>query len=219
VILSAHQPQFMPWTGYFDKMRSCGVFVLLDDVQFKKNEWQNRNRILTPQGPQWLTVPVIHESGAWISRVRINNSSDWKRKHLKTLVQNYGNTDYFARIMAEVEKIYSQDFEYLSRINTASVLSLAGMLGVKTRTEMLSANPVEGAASMRLVNLCRKFGADTYLAGAGGKEYMDMKLFSDAGIKVEFQNYAPPAYRQSGGEFVPGLSALDLLFHSGGSLP
>ncbi len=215
MILSAHQPQFMPWLGYFDKMRSCDLFVLLDSVQYKRNEWQNRNRILTTQGPQWLTVPVLHTFGQRIDETLLNNTTNWKRKHLHTLAQNYGRAEGFAKLMPRIEKMYAPNHEVLSQVNLASLRLLAEELRVTTRQVLLSENEVEGSASLRLVNLCKKFGTDTYLAGAGGMDYMDMTLFAQAGIKVIFQDYRHPVYRQRGPEFTPNLSALDLVFHTG----
>ncbi len=215
MILAAHQPQFMPWLGYFDKMRASDVFVLLDSVQYKKNEWQNRNKILTPQGPRWLTVPVVHEFGEKITEVRINDEAAWKPKHLKTLAQSYSKADFFSSLMPELEKFYGVDYCHLSEIAIASVRFLAGRLRLVKQCPLLSENPVEGSATQRLVSLCRRFQADTYLAGSGGKDYMDMPLFEKAGIRVVFQEYKHPSYNQFSRDFTPCLSALDLMFHAG----
>ena len=162
----------MPWLGYFDKMRSCDLFVIFDSVQYKKNEWQNRNRIWTPQGPQWLTVPVIHHFGDLINTLPVNNTVGWKDKHLKAIKQNYGKAPYFSAFLPDIEKLYAREYKTLSEVNIASVAMLAARLAVKTKTVLLSENEVDGAATLRLVNICKKFGADTYLAGAGGKDYM-----------------------------------------------
>jgi hypothetical protein len=213
--LAAHQPQFMPWLGYFDKMRSCDLFVLFDAVQYKKNEWENRNKIMTSQGPKWLTVPVCHGFGDKITEVRINNAVNWKTKHLRTLSQSYAQAKCFRGLMPDLEKFYAAPYRFLSEINLASVRLLMEKLAVKTPVRLLSENQVDGAATLRLVNLCRKFGADTYLAGAGGRDYMDLSLFEAAGIKVVFQDYRHPRYQQFPGEFTPFLSALDLIFHVG----
>jgi len=215
MILAAHQPQFMPWLGYFDKMRSCDLFVIFDSVQYKKNEWQNRNRIWTPQGPQWLTVPVIHHFGDLINTLPVNNTVGWKDKHLKAIKQNYGKAPYFSAFLPDIEKLYAREYKTLSEVNIASVAMLAARLAVKTKTVLLSENEVDGAATLRLVNICKKFGADTYLAGAGGKDYMEMDLFEKAGIKVLFQEYRHPQYRHFGETFTPYLTAADLIFQEG----
>jgi hypothetical protein len=215
MILSAHQPQFMPWLGYFAKMLNCDVFVALDDVQFKKNEWQNRNRIWSDRGGRWLTAPVLHKFPQNINDTAVNNSGRWKEKQLRTLEQTYSKAPGFPFAWKGVERFYSAEYEKLSAINSVSMEMLRGFLDVRGRVELSSRFPVEGAASLRLVNLCRKFGADTYLAGAGGRDYMDMELFERAGIKVVFQEFRHPVYGQFGGEFISNLSALDLVFQTG----
>jgi len=215
MILSAHQPQFMPWPGYFAKMLQCDLFVVLDDVQYKKNEWQNRNRIWSRDGGQWLTAPVLHKFPQNINETLLNGTVNWRDKHLKTLEQVYSRTPGFAAVWSGVKKLYAADHKDLSGINFASMEMLRALLAVRTKMEFSSANPVEGTASLRLVNLCRKFGADTYLAGAGGRDYMDLRLFEKAGIKVLFQDFVCPVYAQPGGGFIPNLSALDLAFNAG----
>jgi hypothetical protein len=216
MILAAHQPQFMPWLGYFEKMASADVFVLLDDVQFKKNEWQNRNRIWSRQGPQWLTVPVLHEFPCEIRNVRLNETTSWRYKHVQTITQVYGKARRFAEVWQPWEKLYETKPMTLCEINLRSIELLSAPLGVATKTVLSSTLGVEGKSTERLVNLCRKLGADEYLAGAGGHDYMDLSLFEKAGIKVSFQDYKHPVYEQFGGEFVSHLSAFDLICHYGG---
>lgn len=215
MILAAHQPQFLPWLGYFDKMRGCDVFVLLDDAQFKKNEWQNRNRVWSRQGWRWLTVPVLRHFPEDIRSVRVNNAVDWRDKHWKTLSQTYCKARCFQAMSGPWERMYAGPWESLLELNLHTVDALRGPLGVGTRLELSSASGVGGRSTQRLVDLCRKFGADTYLAGAGGREYMELRLFEEASIRVVFQDYRPREYAQFGGAFVPRLSALDLVFHHG----
>lgn len=215
MILAAHQPQFMPWLGYFDKMRRCDVFILLDDVQFKKNEWQNRNRVWSPEGWKWLTVPVLQHFPQGINTVRINNSVSWRDKHLKTLSQSYRAGAHYGEFSGAIEEMYSREWDSLCEINLHSIEMLRKALGVGTRIELSSKADSGGRSTLRLVKLCREFGADTYLAGAGGKDYMDMDLFKQAGIKVVFQEYSHPVYPQPGKTFIPGLSALDIIFNCG----
>lgn len=215
MILAAHQPQFCPWLGYFDKMRRADVFVFLDDVQFKKNEWQNRNRIKTQNGPAWLTVPVLHNFGQDIRQVRVNNTIDWNKKSQATLKQSYARAKAFSEAADFIEKLLGQPWELLVDINLYSVRWLAERLKVGTETKLSSELGVPGHSTERLVNLCKALGAGTYLAGAGGRDYMDMDLFKKAGIEVQFQDYAHPVYPQLHGEFVPNLSALDLILNVG----
>lgn len=219
MIVAAHQPQFIPWLGYFDKMLQCDLFVLLDDVQFKKNEWQNRNKIWSREGGQWLTVPVIHHFPSEIREVSINNTSAWKHKHAATLRQTYAHARFFDNVWPVWQKMYDADRTTLLDINLYSIDRLREALEVKTPMRLSSELGVEGRSTERLVNLCGKLGADTYLAGAGGKDYMDMALFEKAGIKVSFQDYPHPVYAQFDEVFVSHLSALDVVFHHGPAAP
>lgn len=216
MILAAHQPQFMPWLGYFGKMRQADVFVMLDDVQFKKNEWQNRNRILAHDGPQWLTVPVLHNFGQNINEVRTNNAVPWREKHLKALQGAYAKSPAFENTMKEMRTFYSREWDLLCPVNMESVGYLREKLGVGTPLRFSSELGPEGVSTERLVNLCKMLKADTYLAGAGGKDYMDMSLFEKAGIRLAFQEFSHPAYFQLGGKFTAFLSALDAVFNLGG---
>ena len=215
MILAAHQPQFLPWLGYFDKMRRADVFVLLDDVQFKKNEWQNRNSIWSRQGPQWLTVPCLQQFPQEVRAVEINNTVAWRLKQERTLKQTYAKARHFERYWKPWQDMYARFWDRLLDLNLYTIETLAAALGVTTRRELSSALGVEGNATARLVEICRKLGADVYLAGSGGRAYMELELFERAGIKVVFQDYVHPQYPQFSGPFLPNLSAIDLLFHCG----
>jgi hypothetical protein len=215
MILAIHQPNFMPWLGFFDKMRSADRFVILDDVQFIKNEFHNRNRIHTPQGALWLTVPVHFSFGDAVTRVRLAERPNWREKHVKTLHQMYCRAKHFRRLMPELEKLYARPWTTLVDLNLACIELGRELLRVRTPVCRHSESPAAGTATERLVNLCKMHGADTYLAGAGGKSYMDLSLFERAGISVRFQDYRHPIYPQFGGEFMSHLCFLDLVFHAG----
>ena len=215
MILSAHQPQFMPWLGYFDKMAKCDLFVILDNVQFKRNEWQNRNKILSAEGWQWLTVPVLHNFGQNINEVGINTAVPWQKKQLRTITQSYAKAPAFAEVLPQVEAFYARQWDKLCDINMFSINMLRGMLGVETKLEFSSQHEIEGMSTRRLVNLCEYFGADTYLSGPGGKDYMEMELFEQSGIKVIFHDYKHPVYAQPGKEFFPCMAAPDMVFQLG----
>jgi hypothetical protein len=215
MILSAHQPQFMPWLGYFDKMAKCDLFVILDNVQFKRNEWQNRNKLLSSDGWQWLTVPVLHDFGQNIDEVPANNTVPWRKKHPRTIAQVYSRRPGFAEVMPLVEGMYAKPWDKLCAVNMHSIEMLRSLLGVGTKLEFSSRHKIEGMSTQRLVNLCKYFGADTYLSGPGGHDYMDMGLFEQAGIKVIFHEYTHPVYPQQGKEFIPYMAALDMAFQLG----
>ena len=213
--LAIHQPQYLPWLGYLDKLDRADVFVLLDTVQFKNNEWQNRNRIRTAQGWQYLTVPVLHEFPQRMDLVRINNQTDWRRKHAQALETHYGKAPYYGQYAQIFREILARDWERLSLLNEAVLSALAGAFGITTPIVNASRFAAREEPTGRLVDLCKALGADCYLAGAGGRGYLNLDEFAAAGIAVEFQDFVSPEYAQAYRPFIAGLSAVDLLFNCG----
>lgn len=217
MIVAIHQPQFMPWLGYLDKMGSCDLFVFLDNVQYKKNEFQNRNRIKTSHGWQWLTVPTHYKFPQKINEVQINNSVNWRTKHLHALLMNYGKAAFYKKYIEHFIELYHQDWTGLSELNIASVLLLKELFGIATDTVIASGIGVlSDQPSQRLVDICVHLGADTYLAGTDSIKYMDIERFRDAGIRVTFQEFQHPVYEQLFHAFEYRMSAIDLLFNCGG---
>jgi hypothetical protein len=215
MIVGIHQPQFMPWLGYFDKIIKSDIFIFLDDVQYKKNEWQNRNRIKTAKGAQWLTVPVSFHFPEKITEVKVNNETDWRKNHLSSFTTNYSKAGYYNETLKLFADIYEKEWVSLSELNIAVIMRVIEFLGIKTRTIKSSEITSTGASTERLVSLCKELKADTYLSGAGGKDYLEESMFTQAGIKVIFQEYSHPAYYQCFEGFIPNLSILDLLFNCG----
>lgn len=206
----------MPWLGYFDKMARADIFVYLDNVQFKKNEYQNRNRIKTSQGWQWLTVPVTYSYPERICEVRINNKVNWKKKHLMSIETNYRKAPYFDDCFLEIERLYSRDYEYLFEINVESIEMLSRLFGIDKKTYRASLiSGLREEPTLRLIDICRYLNADTYLSGESGRDYMDMSAFAREGIKVIFQDFNHPVYPQLYGNFLPFMSSVDLLFNCG----
>ena len=215
MILSVHQPQYMPWLGFFHKIDQANLFVLLDNVQFKKNEWQNRNRIKTARGWQWITVPVLFKFPQKISEVRINNKVNWSRKHLNSLISNYSRAPYFFQCRDFFENTYRKKWESIVDISIYLIRYLSNTLGIKTKMIKASQLSLYEDPNERLIGFCKELGADTYLSGEGGRGYLDIDKFRDAGIKVVFQNFQHPVYRQLYDKFQPNMSVVDLLFNSG----
>lgn len=217
MILAAHQPQFAPWLGFFDKLDRADVFVLLDNVQFKKNEWQNRNRIKGAGGAQWLTVPVSFRLGQRINEVAISHRQNWPRRQLASLRSCYGRAAHFEPVLARYEDLLcGRRWEGISELNVALLGALTRCLRISTRVVL--ASELDGRhedPDLRLIGLCRELQADTYLAGAGGRAYMNLERYRTAGIRVIFQEYHHPVYPQLFGGFEPALSVLDLLFNCG----
>ena len=215
-LVAIHQPQYMPWLGYFDKMDRADIFVFLDDVQFKKNEWQNRNRVKTSQGWQWLTVPVIHKFPQLICETEINRKVNWRRKHLNSLKANYSRAPFFEKYLDELAPIFAAPWARLGELNIAVVRKLAQLLGIGTQLLVSSEmGEFPDDPDGRIIAVVDSLGSDRYLAGGGGHNYMDMKQYERAGVDVSFQEYRHPVFRQLFGEFIPNLSVLDLLFNEG----
>jgi hypothetical protein len=213
-----HQPQFLPWLGHFHKIAMADVFVFLDNVQFQKNEFQNRNRIPGNSGSHWLTVPVSHRFSDEIRDVRIADGSPWRRKILGAVEHAYGKAPHFAEFYPTLQHLLEQDWGGLAALNMASVSWIMSAFGIETRT--ITASELEGLGTDRtgrLVDICRAAGADIYVSGSLAQRYLEVEQFTRAGIQVEFQKYDHPVYEQSGGgPFLPHMSAVDGLFNCGG---
>jgi hypothetical protein len=216
VKVAIHQPHYLPWLGYFAKWAAADLFILLDIVQYEKNGWQNRNRIKTPDGPRWLTVPVHARLGTSLSEITIDASRPWRARHLRAIEQAYARAPCLAAYRDELTQFYARSWTHLAPLAVASATWLARALGITTPVRLASELGVTSAdPTGRLVALCRATGADTYLAGTDGARYMDLAQFTSAGIGVLAQRYEHPVYPQIHGEFVPFLSALDILLATG----
>lgn len=216
MIVAAHQPQYLPWLGYFDKMRRVDVFCYLNDVQFKKNEWQNRNRIKTAQNWQWITVPVRYHFPEKIHEVHINNGVDWMRKHLQALITNYRRSPYYSEYIPIFEEVYSREWEFISELNVHLIERLKSVLDLDEKSTVLSSDlDLREEPTDRLIDICKALGADTYLAGQGGADYMNLERFEKNGLKLIIQEFQHPVYPQLFGEFHSHLSIVDLLFNCG----
>ena len=215
--LAVLQPGYLPWLGFFDQVLRSDVFVVYDDVQFDKHGWRNRNRVKSPTGPVWLTVPILHKGLGWqkILDVKINNETNWARKHLNTIRQLYARAPFIDRYYPDLELVLTQPWEQLIDLDLELIRLLCGWLKVDTAIVRSSELAIEGDRSERLLHFCRHFGVQRYLSGSSARDYLDVGLFSANGIEVEWQDYAHPVYPQLHGEFVPYLSVIDLLFNCG----
>lgn len=216
MIVSIHQPQYLPWLGYFDKIDRADVFVLLDTVQYKKNEWQNRNRIKTARGAQWLTVPVTYRYPQLICEVGLNGAERWQHRQQQALATNYRKAPHWGCLEGFFEEVFSRSWETIAELNIHVVKCLAAILGIATPIHVasgLGSFPVD--PDERLIALTKYFGAGTYLAGNGGHEYMDLEKYRRAGVEVLFQDYRHPRYEQLFGEFESNMSVIDLIYNHG----
>jgi hypothetical protein len=216
MIVSVHQPQYLPWPGYWDKMARSDVFVILDNVQFKKNEWQNRNRIKSETGWQWLTVPVLHSFGQKINEVHVDHKRDWRRKHRNAIRLCYAKAHFFKEYEGILLGPLDEQWEKLAMLNTHYIRIIKNLLGIKTKLLLASElGKMPEEPTERLTAICRELGADTYLSGNGARGYLDVEKFDLEGMGVMFQDYAPPIYPQRFSDFVEGLSAIDIIFNCG----
>jgi len=218
------QSNYIPWKGYFDMIASVDEFILYDDMQYTRRDWRNRNQIKTPQGVQWLTVPV-QVKGRYDQKIRdtqIDVESDWAHSHWKTLDQNYRRAPYFSEIEAWLKPIYLGEATKgsLSRLNRTLIEAVMGYLGISTKmTWSWEYKLVEGKTE-RLADLCAQAGGTTYVSGPSARDYVEEAVFESSGIALEWFDYdGYPEYQQLWGEFTHGVTILDLLFNCGRTSP
>lgn len=211
--VAIHQPNFLPWCGYFAKMRACDVFVFLDDAQMSSQSYTSRVRIRRGDDAAWLSVPCHFSLGDSILETRFSEGP-WRRKHAATLEQTYGRAPFFGTVWPRLEERYMQG-QSLAEWNMSLIEVLAELLGLRVRMVRSSELAVGGASDSRLSAIVQALGGDTYLSGAGGSNYQDPATFEAAGIKLEVRKYDPVAYDQGARPFVPALSVFDALCHLG----
>ena len=215
IVLAAHQPQYLPYLGYFHKMKHADVFVILDDVQFKKNEWQNRNKVKGKDKKEiWLTVPVIHRFGQAINEVIIRNDIKWQRKHKNTIITYYSKAKHFY-LFDKFKILWEKEYEKLVNVNLDSIKIIMEIFKIKTPLYLSSELKINETKTKRLVALCKEFSAKYYLSGIGAKNYLDIELFKKEGIEVIWQDFKHPVYNQLWGDFVENLSAIDIILNEG----
>ena len=224
-VVGISQSNYIPWKGYFDLIRRCDLFVLYDDAQYTKNDWRNRNRIKTPHGTQWLTVPVevAGRFGQRVNEARVRGG-EWAANHWTRLRYAYAAAPHFARSAGEVETLYGQaaGLTHLSDVNGLFLRYLCERLDVRTplaaSADYLPATATDATA--KVLGMCVAAGATCYLSGPAAKSYLDEEPFRAAGIEVQWMEYAGyPEYPQPHGPFEHAVSALDLLFCAGPHAP
>lgn len=213
--IAIHQPEYLPWPGFFNKMLGCDTYVVLDTVEFSRGGFQNRNRIKLRGKAKWLTIPISGSTMIPINEIKIDNSKTWQRTHLDTLKQAYGKSRFFGELADFLNDIYARPFEKLVDANLAVIKYFMNFFGIKRNLVLSSEINPGGRRTDLLIDICRKLGADAYLSGIGGKNYLERDKFQEAEIKLMFQNFTPTQYPQSDGEFIPYLSVLDLIFNCG----
>ncbi|MFH0811788.1 MAG: WbqC family protein [Pseudomonadota bacterium] len=218
MIVACHQPNFLPWIGFFYKALLADVLVLLDDVQFPRGfNWVNRNRLKGDQGELWFTVPLWKKGRGLqkINEVEIYDERGWSHKHFHSILQNYAHAPYLADHTDFLKETYQRTWTKLIEFNLATISYLKSVLGIKKEFILQSALSVQGKGSDLLVNVCRKMGAEIYLASMVSKKYFHEEVFEKNGVRIEYYKFYSPIYPQLWGEFIYNLSFLDLLLNCG----
>lgn len=214
MIITIHQPEYLPYLGFFERISKADAFVILDNVQYQKNAFINRNKIKTSQGWQWLTVPIKNrEALRNINETEINNETNWRESHWKALLYNYKKAPYFEKYANFFEEAYKKNWNLISNLNTYLIGGILDILEIKKEIKIASDLNVKGKSDDLLIDICQKLGGDVYFSGLGGKDYMDLERFKKNNIEVIFHDFAPPIYKQQFGEFIPNLSIIDFIFN------
>ncbi|MCW4003219.1 MAG: WbqC family protein [Candidatus Bathyarchaeota archaeon] len=218
MIVAGHQPNYLPWLGFFDKMRRCEIFIVEDNVQFEHQGFTNRNKIMTAGGVKWLSIPVEHANKPLqINEVKIANNAEpnWGRRHWLTLKHSYCKAPYWADYFEFFEDTYEREWNMLVDLNMHLIRGIMRFLKIDKPLVMSSSLGVEGKKTELLIAQCKKVGADVQLAGDGGRDYIDKRRFEEEGIDLVFQEFMHPQYLQTREEVVANLSVVDFLFCTG----
>ena len=217
MILTAHQPVYLPWLGLFHKIALADRFVSFNQVQYQPKDWNNRNRIKTTEGPIWLTVPVLRKGylEKKICDIAINNDTPWARKHWKSLQSNYAKAPCFRKYADFFEDTYGRHWETLVELNEYMLRWFLDTLGIATAVDSAGDRDFQGHKGDLALDMCRQMGAEVYIFGVQGRDYADEAAFCEAGITPLFQEYDHPVYSQLCGDFQSHLSIVDLLFNCG----
>lgn len=218
LIVSIHQPQYLPWLPYYLKVDESDTFIFLDSVDFQKNGLQNRNQIKTAQGPLWLTVPVRQKAGQKIVDVKINCGVGWRKKHWQAIQQNYRKADAFKHYAEEIENVFLRDWFSLNELNMHFFRLMLRWMNIERNTLRSSEMKVTGSGSELVLNLCLAVGATRYISGTGGHNYLDEATFRDAGVEIIYRSPVLPlpyAQQYARAGFINNLSTLDLILNCG----
>lgn len=216
-LLAAHQLDYLPYLGFIHKMGKADKFILLDHVQYKKDNWQNRNRIKGPNGEIMLTVPIKKvDLDTPISRIMIDNTKNWRRKHWMSLEQAYHKTNFWDCYSGFFKELYEQEWSYLADLNAKIIGYLATCFNIQTPIIGMSSNyKFKKQKTDLLIEMTKHFKCTGYLSGKGAKDYIEEKKFMDAGLVLAWTDFKHPEYKQQWKEFLPNMSAVDLLFNYG----
>ena len=218
MIVSIHQPNYIPWIGFFNKILSSDIYVVFDDVQFPRGkDYANRNQIKINNGKTWLTIPVIGKSDLkpW-NQIEINKNG-WVNKHLASIESFYKKTPYFNEYYPEIKNIYLKDHNLLVDLTLDLIKHFIKILNKKTKIVRSSDIKTDLKGMDKILYILKHLQSTKYISGdgEGSKRYIDENLFKENNIELIWQNYKHPVYKQQFGEFIPYMSILDLIFNEG----
>ncbi|MBL91636.1 MAG: hypothetical protein CMH56_07455 [Myxococcales bacterium] len=217
MIVSISQPAYLPWLGYFDRLRRSDVAVVLDHVQLERRGFTHRNKILNQGKPMWLSIPLNKKGNfqTTINEITVNNDEKWQHKHWQTILQCYKKAPHFIELKNELASFYEKDWVLLNELLKSMTPFWMGKLGIDTPMVFSSEIELQHTKSDLILELCRKQKATKYLSGPFGRDYLETKSFQDAGIEIIYHDYEHPVYRQQSDNFEPFLSILDLMANHG----
>lgn len=221
MIISIHQPNYLPWPGFFNKIISSDIFVIFDDVQFPRGkDFVYRNRIKTQSGEKWLTLPILDKSKMLnINQVHLNNNINWKEEQWNSLKNNYHKAKFKNETLQIFEEVFSKDWDLLVDLNYEFIKKILAELEIKRKIVKSSELKINDKGELKIIKIIKKLGGDEYISGngEGSMRYIsgNEQLFDENGIKVRFQNFKNLEYSQLFGKYIPGLSICDMLFNIG----
>ena len=216
--IAIHQPDYIPYLGYFYKMYLSDIFVFLDDSQFQKNYLNNRNKIKTPQGWTYLTIPVERKNGLGtnINETTTIDEKKWKEKHLRTLEMNYKKAPYFDEIYPEIKALIETEYNNIAELNEAIIIHIARKFNILPEIVGKSSDlHLATKKEERVLDIIKHYGANEYISGNGARQYQKEEDFEKEGIKLTYTDYHSITYQQRWGEFVENMSVLDYIFNEG----
>ena len=213
--VSIHQPDYIPWLGFYYKVAISDTFVFLDDAQYSNEADHNVNVIKTANGPLRLKIPVEQHLGDLICNVRTRDELKWKEKHLKTIQMNYGKAAHFAEIFPDFSDIIMQTYPSIFELNAAIDKYFFDNFGFKTKIVKSSDLNIDTKREKKVIDICKALGADEYISGNGARAYQVEEHFTECGLKLTYIDYVPVEYNQLWKEFAPNMSALDYIFNCG----
>lgn len=214
-IVSIHQPNYIPWLGYFYKIAQADIFVFLDDVQFSNQGMQNYHYIKTPQGPFRLKIPVKKTFGENINQVLINNDLDWRKKHLKTIEVNYRRSKYFEEVFNDLELLFKSDYNSIADLDRFIIEFVCKKFGIYTKLINSSELNINSHKEEKILDICDTLNCKIYYSGTGAKVYQDEDNFGLRGIELRYSKFQPFEYPQLWGAFQVNVTVLDYLMNCG----